>query len=108
MITRWKITLCPTAPSPPPPPPNQFFRVCYGIAHARLYSNCGEFIQYEDTYLRNTVTTQRLSGFGLLNVYWEREISAQTVLDIFVLGATSLGGHSFSNSTRYEHLLWVS
>ena len=35
------------------------------------------------TYLRNTMTTQRLSGLGLLNIYSEKEIKADQVMDIF-------------------------
>ena len=35
------------------------------------------------TYLRNTMTTNRLSGLGLLNVYREKELSSDVVLDIF-------------------------
>ena len=35
------------------------------------------------TYLRNTMTTKRMSGLGLLNIYREKEIRAERVLDIF-------------------------
>ena len=35
------------------------------------------------TYLRNTMTTDRLSGLGLLNVYRERELTSESVLDKF-------------------------
>lgn len=35
------------------------------------------------TYLRNTMTTKRLSGLGLLNVYREKEIQTERVLDAF-------------------------
>jgi len=35
------------------------------------------------TYLRSTMGTERLSGLGLLNVYREREINAEHVVDIF-------------------------
>ncbi|XP_071123584.1 52 kDa repressor of the inhibitor of the protein kinase-like [Mytilus edulis] len=35
------------------------------------------------TYLRNTMKTNRLSGLGLLNIYREKQIKADTVLDIF-------------------------
>lgn len=35
------------------------------------------------TYLRNSMTTKRLSGLGLLNVYREREIQTDQVLDLF-------------------------
>ena len=35
------------------------------------------------TYLRNTMTTKRMSGLGLLNIYREKEISHERVLDIF-------------------------
>jgi len=35
------------------------------------------------TYLRNTMTTDRLSGLGLLNVYREKELTSESVLDKF-------------------------
>ena len=35
------------------------------------------------TYLRSTMTTKRLSGLGLLNIYREREINAERVVDVF-------------------------
>ncbi|XP_052799150.1 uncharacterized protein LOC128230746 [Mya arenaria] len=35
------------------------------------------------TYLRNTMTTSRLSGLGLLNVYREKILDSELVLDIF-------------------------
>lgn len=35
------------------------------------------------SYLRSTMTTQRLSGLGLLNIYREKEIRADRVVDIF-------------------------
>ena len=35
------------------------------------------------TYLRNTMTTDRLSGLGLLNVYREKELTSDSVLDKF-------------------------
>lgn len=35
------------------------------------------------TYLRSTMTTNRMSGLGLLNIYREKEIAADHVLDIF-------------------------
>lgn len=35
------------------------------------------------TYLRSTMTTKRMSGLGLLNIYRDREISAEQVVDIF-------------------------
>ena len=35
------------------------------------------------TDLRNIIITVRMSGLGLLNMYGEKEISAETVLDIF-------------------------
>ena len=35
------------------------------------------------TYLRNTMTTNRLSGLGLLNVYREKELDSERVLDNF-------------------------
>lgn len=35
------------------------------------------------TYLRSTMGTQRLSGLGLMNVYREREILAERVVDTF-------------------------
>ncbi|XP_052771191.1 52 kDa repressor of the inhibitor of the protein kinase-like [Mya arenaria] len=35
------------------------------------------------TYLRNTMTTERLSGLGLINIYRDREISSERVVDIF-------------------------
>ena len=35
------------------------------------------------TYLRNTMTTKRMSGLGFLNIYREKEISHERVLDIF-------------------------
>ena len=35
------------------------------------------------TYLRSTMSTQRMSGLGLLNIYREREINAERVVDVF-------------------------
>ena len=35
------------------------------------------------TYLGNTMTTDRLSGLGLLNVYREKELTSESVLDKF-------------------------
>ena len=35
------------------------------------------------TYLRNTMTTDRISGLGLLNVYREKELTSDYVLDMF-------------------------
>ena len=35
------------------------------------------------TYLRSTMTTERMSGLGLLNIYQERAINAEQVVDIF-------------------------
>jgi len=35
------------------------------------------------TYLRSTMSTERMSGLGLLNIYREREINAEQVVDIF-------------------------
>ena len=35
------------------------------------------------TYLRNTMTTETLSGLGLLNIYQDREINAEQVVDVF-------------------------
>ena len=35
------------------------------------------------TYLLSTMTTKRMSGLGLLNIYREKEIAAEHVLDIF-------------------------
>ncbi|XP_052792424.1 52 kDa repressor of the inhibitor of the protein kinase-like [Mya arenaria] len=35
------------------------------------------------TYLRNTMTTERLSGLGLLNIYQERNINVEQVVDAF-------------------------
>ena len=34
-------------------------------------------------YFRNTITTSRLSGLGILNVYRERELDSERVLDNF-------------------------
>ena len=34
-------------------------------------------------YLRSTMTTERMSGLGLLNIYQERAINAEQVVDIF-------------------------
>mgnify|MGYP000442282983 CR=1 FL=1 len=34
------------------------------------------------TYLRNTMTTERLSGLGLLKIYQDREINAEQVVDV--------------------------
>ena len=35
------------------------------------------------TYLRSTMSTERMSGLGLLNIYREREINVEEVVDIF-------------------------
>ena len=35
------------------------------------------------TYLRATMTTERLSGLGLMNIHRDREVSAKHVVDIF-------------------------
>ena len=35
------------------------------------------------TYFGNTMTTDRLSGLGLLNVYTEKELTSESVLDKF-------------------------
>ena len=35
------------------------------------------------TYLRNTMTTERLSGLGLVNIYQDREIHTEQVVDVF-------------------------
>ena len=35
------------------------------------------------TYIRNTITTERLSGLGLLKIYQDREINAEQVVDVF-------------------------
>ena len=35
------------------------------------------------TYLRNTMTTERLSGLRLLNIYQDREIHTKQVVDVF-------------------------
>ncbi|XP_052767067.1 52 kDa repressor of the inhibitor of the protein kinase-like [Mya arenaria] len=35
------------------------------------------------TYLRNTMTAERLSGLELLNIYQERDINAEHVVDVF-------------------------
>jgi histone deacetylase complex regulatory component SIN3 len=35
------------------------------------------------TYLRSTMTTERLSGLGLLNIHREKEINSENVVDIF-------------------------
>lgn len=35
------------------------------------------------TYLRSTMTTERMSGLGLMNIYSERNINAEHVVDIF-------------------------
>ena len=35
------------------------------------------------TYLGNTMTTDRLSGLGLLNVYREKELTSESVLEKF-------------------------
>ena len=37
------------------------------------------------TYLRNNMTTERLSGLGLLNIYQDHEINAEQVVDVFCL-----------------------
>ena len=37
------------------------------------------------TYLRNTMTTDRLSGLGLLNVCREKELTSDSVLDKFTI-----------------------
>ena len=35
------------------------------------------------TYLRSAMSTERTSGLGLLNIFREREIDAEQVVDIF-------------------------
>ena len=35
------------------------------------------------TYLRKTMTTQRLSGLVLVNIYQERNIDLEQVVDVF-------------------------
>jgi len=35
------------------------------------------------TYLRSSMGTERMSGLGLMNIYREREVCAQRVVDIF-------------------------
>jgi len=34
-------------------------------------------------YLRNSMTTERLSGLALMNIYREHDIAAEQVVDIF-------------------------
>ena len=35
------------------------------------------------SYLRSTMTTERMSGLGLMNVYREMEINAELIIDKF-------------------------
>lgn len=35
------------------------------------------------TYLRSTMSTKRLSGLGLLNIYREKELDSEKIVDIF-------------------------
>jgi histone deacetylase complex regulatory component SIN3 len=35
------------------------------------------------SYLRSTMTTERLSGLGLLNIYQEKKLDAERIVDIF-------------------------
>ena len=47
--------------------------------------HCGTFV-FDDVagkYLQSTMTTKRMSVLGLLDIYPEREISAEQVVDVF-------------------------
>ncbi|KAH3749127.1 hypothetical protein DPMN_183618 [Dreissena polymorpha] len=54
--------------------------------HASIDSNSGRVfctMRRVKTYHRNTMGTERVSGFALLNIHQEREIDLEEVVDVF-------------------------
>jgi len=96
-VTRWTVV------ESPPSTADDCLEGALKLAHVELYPNIRRCIELllampvststaersfstmkrVKSYLRNSMTTERLSGLALMNIYREHEISAEQVVDIF-------------------------